>query len=254
MVPQARLVEIFSSIQGESELIGYRQIFLRFLGCNLRCVYCDTPETLPSGQALPSCRIERTPGRGDFTYRDNPLSPDAVLDAVAHLNEVRHHSVSLTGGEPLLQAEFLAALLPALRDLGLRVYLETNGSLPDRLAQVIDGVDVIGMDVKLPSVAGECAGALLARHREFLDLARRRQVFVKIVVGDTTADAELEEAVRLVAGVDPSIPITLQPVTPRGPAACPPSACRLLDMQALALRRVESVRVIPQAHRIMGML
>lgn len=252
MVPQARLVEIFSSIQGESELIGYRQVFLRFLGCNLRCDYCDTTESLAAGQAPPPCRIERTPGRGDFAYQENPISPEAVRDAVARLLEVRHHSVSLTGGEPLLQADFLAALLPALHDLGLRVYLETNGSLPDRLSQVLDGVDIIGMDVKLPSVAGESAAGLLARHREFLALARRREAFVKIVVGDATPDAELVEAVRMVAGVDPAIPITLQPVTPRGPAACPPPASRLLEMQALALRHAGSVRVIPQTHKVMG--
>ncbi|HOM81133.1 MAG TPA: 7-carboxy-7-deazaguanine synthase QueE [Armatimonadota bacterium] len=254
MVSQARLVEIFSSIQGESELIGHRQIFLRFLGCNLRCDYCDTPETLSSSQSLPLCRIERTPGCGDFEYRENPLSLGDVREAVARLNQVCHHSVALTGGEPLLQADSIIALLPALRDLGLRVYLETNGSLPDRLDWVLEGIDIIGMDVKLPSVAGESAENLLERHQEFLARARCKELFVKIVVGDATPDAELEAAVRMVAEVDPALPITLQPVTPRGPAVYPPSGSRLLEMQALAQRHADTVRVIPQTHHLMGLL
>lgn len=254
MVSQARLVEIFSSIQGESELIGHRQIFLRVLGCNLRCDYCDTPETLSARQSLPLCRIERTPGCGDFEYRENPLSLGDVREAVARLNRVRHHSVALTGGEPLLQADSIVALLPALRDLGLRVYLETNGTLPDRLDWVLDGVDIIGMDVKLPSVAGESAHNLLERHQSFLARAHRKELFVKIVVGDATPDAELEAAVRMIAGVDRALPITLQPVTPRGPVVYPPSGSRLLEMQALAQRHTDTVRVIPQAHHLMGLL
>jgi len=254
MEPRGRLVEIFSSIQGESELIGLRQVFLRFLGCNLRCDYCDTPESRAAGDRS-VCRIERTPGRGDFETRDNPLSVTDVVDAVERLSAVPPHSVSLTGGEPLLQADFLTALLPEIEErLGLPIYLETNGTLPGALARVVDRVGIIGMDVKLPSVTGEGDAIRAREHREFLEIARRRRVFVKIVVGAGTPDAELEEAVRLVASVDPAIPVTLQPVTPNGRVTRAPSAARLLEMQALALRHLCVVKVIPQMHKALGVL
>src|SRR3954447_21348643 len=91
----ARLVEIFSSIQGEAELIGVRQIFVRFFGCNLRCAWCDSPETLaaPKGPLAPG-RAERTPGREDFVPVPNPAGLAEVLRVVLRLARVPHHSVS----------------------------------------------------------------------------------------------------------------------------------------------------------------
>lgn len=254
MVPRARLVEIFSSIQGESELIGYRQIFLRFFGCNLRCDYCDSPEALGPGSGPDECRVGSTPGRRDFALLANPVPQAAVLVAVAALATVPHHSVSLTGGEPLLQAAFLESFLPELRGFDLRVYLETNGTLPDQLQRVLGMVDIIGMDVKLPSVTGGGHADLMPQHRAFLALASRRRVFVKVVVGRDTPTGELQEAVRMVASVDRSIPLTLQPVTPFGSVAGAPSSAELLDLQALALRALDTVRVIPQAHKTIGAL
>jgi len=68
---------------------------------------------------------------------------------------VPHHSVSVTGGEPLLQARRLAALLPLLAQRHQPIYLETNGTLPGGLASVLEWVDHIGMDIKLDSVDHE---------------------------------------------------------------------------------------------------
>src|SRR5438876_3429225 len=146
--PRARLVEVFSSIQGEAELVGYRQVFVRFFGCNIRCDYCDSPETLTG---KPKCRVERTPGRRDFLVVENPVRREQLTEYVRGFLGVRHHSVSLTGGEPLLHARFLEGWLPEVRALGLGVYLETNGLLPEHLERVLPQIDIIGMDVKLPS-------------------------------------------------------------------------------------------------------
>ena len=85
----------------------------------------------PSGYQPKQLRFENPPGRGQFELIDNPLSTDRVLQLIEQLeSEARHHSVSVTGGEPLLHAPFLQHLLPALRSRGLRVYLETAGDLP----------------------------------------------------------------------------------------------------------------------------
>lgn len=252
MAPRAQLVEIFSSIQGESELAGYRQVFVRFFGCNLRCRYCDSPQTLT--HAPHSCRVEQRPGSGEFSEVPNPLDVEKVCRLIAQLSAARHHSVSLTGGEPLLHAEFLEALLPGVRALGLRTYLETNGTLPNALRRVLPLVDIIGMDLKLATPTGDGGQERLPLHREFLELARQRQVFVKVVVSAGLPPAELEAAARMVAEVDRSVPVTLQPLTPFGEDTRAPSGAELLNLQALALAHLDTVRVIPQMHKMIGIL
>ena len=127
---QGNVVEIFSGIQGEGIHVGRRQIFLRLAGCNLACDYCDQPEA----RTVPAfALIERTAGRRDFIAARNPLGVERCARAILKLDRPRglHHAVSLTGGEPLMQAGFLAALLPILRRAGLRVLLETNGTRPE---------------------------------------------------------------------------------------------------------------------------
>ena len=69
-LPAIRLVEVFSSIQGEGMLVGHRQVFVRTYGCNLRCTYCDSPETLKESGSPPVCRVEETPGT--WTFRRSP--------------------------------------------------------------------------------------------------------------------------------------------------------------------------------------
>src|SRR5665647_351409 len=110
----ANLVEIMESIQGEGLLVGSRNIFMRFCGCNLHCSYCDTPI---SREMVPYCQIIRTPGRSEVCESlPNPLSMSQVLQAVSHYGA---RWISLTGGEPLLWADFIACLLytsPSPRD------------------------------------------------------------------------------------------------------------------------------------------
>ncbi len=258
--PQARVVEIFSSIQGEAELLGVRQIFVRFFGCNLRCTWCDSPETLtaPKGPLLPG-RVEQTPGRADFRALSNPASVDAVLAAVDALAVVPHHSVSLTGGEPLLHASFLAALLPALRSKGHRTYLETNGLLPGHLARVVDHLDWIGMDLKPPSCTGDPCPDWLERHREFLQVAApgtpgAPRIFQKLIVSADADEAELLAAFRLASDAAPGASLTLQPVTPFGTVQEAPSMEAMLRWHALASGFVRDVRLIPQVHKLMSIL
>ena len=92
----ARLVEVFSAIQGEGANIGTRQIFIRFALCDLRCLYCDSAHTW---HAPAQCQIERTPGLRDFDSYENPISVEVLSGLVERQNRPGlHDSISLTGG------------------------------------------------------------------------------------------------------------------------------------------------------------
>jgi 7-carboxy-7-deazaguanine synthase len=117
-----KLTEIFRSLQGEADSVGFPTVFIRLTGCPLRCRYCDTAYAFHGGQwwTLP-----------------------AILARVA---ELRARYVCVTGGEPLAQRG-CPALLGALCDAGYQVSLETSGAVS------IAGIDarvVRVVDVKTP--------------------------------------------------------------------------------------------------------
>ncbi|MEE9393368.1 MAG: 7-carboxy-7-deazaguanine synthase QueE [Planctomycetota bacterium] len=243
------LIEIFSAIQGEGPIVGRRQIFLRFGHCDVACDYCDTPLCHVE---LACFRAETHPGSREFESFKNPASKDQIAQLVSRLDSPpgRHHSVSLTGGEPLLHADTILALGPVFRERGLRCYLETNGHLVDELKRVLAVIDIIGMDIKIASTAG-----FPPRHEEnraFLALshAAGREVFVKIVVGEKTTRDELEAALAVVHDVDPELTVVLQPVTPFGGRGVPPTPAALLELQDAALASLPNTLVIPQTHKM----
>jgi 7-carboxy-7-deazaguanine synthase len=253
----ANLIEIFSAIQGEGINVGTRQIFVRFGGCDLRCHYCDSQHTW---QKQPTCEIEQTPGERDFVTHDNPIELSQLLTWVDRQNQPHlHDSISITGGEPLLHAPFLAQFLPQVKELThLPIYLETGGHRPSQLAQVLPYLDLVGMDIKLPSVSGETHWD---KHQEFLQLCRDAgvEVFVKIIISQTTNPDELRQAAKLVADVNDLIVIFLQPMTAlanphSNPALTAPTPAQVLAWQALMKEYLPQVRVIPQTHKMIGQL
>ncbi|WP_309737969.1 MULTISPECIES: 7-carboxy-7-deazaguanine synthase QueE [unclassified Chamaesiphon] len=253
----ANLIEIFSAIQGEGINVGTRQIFVRFGGCDLRCAYCDSQHTWTK---QPTCSIEQTPGERDFVTHDNPIELPQLLTWVDRQNVPHlHDSISITGGEPLLHAPFLVEFLPRVKQLTqLPIYLETGGHRPSQLAQVLPYLDLVGMDIKLPSVSGE---SHWEKHREFLQLcqAAKVEVFVKIIISQTTNPEELKKAAQLVADVSDGIIIFLQPMTAlasphTNPALTAPTPAQVLAWQALMKEYVPHIRVIPQTHKMLGQL
>ena len=120
--------EVFSSIQGEGILIGRRQVFIRFSGCNLDCNYCDTSKS-------------RNPLLGDL------ISTEELLFKINKLITPDFHSISLTGGEPLLYSDFIKEFLEQSEFKSL---LETNGSLPGELQKIAGLLDYVSLDIKLP--------------------------------------------------------------------------------------------------------
>lgn len=168
---EAAINEIFDSIQGEGPYIGYRQLFLRFCGCNLLCDYCDT------------------------NYENGDIyTVETLLKKIKEFNLKAIHSVSLTGGEPLLHYEFLKELLPQINK---RVYLETNGVLYKPLKKIIDDVDIVAMDIKLDSSAK--IGDVFNNHKKFVEVAREadKNIFAKIVFDENIQNFEINECVDL---------------------------------------------------------
>jgi 7-carboxy-7-deazaguanine synthase len=198
--------------------------------------------------------VERSPGRRDWVTVQSPAPVEEVTDAADDLwRALPHHSVSLTGGEPLFQrtAPVLAA---ALAGRGHRLYLETNGMLGAALERAAPYLSHVSMDVKLTSVDGQRVP--LERHRHFLATAARSvpHVFCKIVLGAGTEPAELEPAVAMIAATAPDVEVFLQPVTPFAGSGRAPAPEQVLELQAAALRLHPHVRVVPQTHKALGQL
>jgi organic radical activating enzyme len=249
---KAHLVEVFASVQGEGPWVGERQLFVRFLGCNLDCFYCDAPETKTRQS---HCRIERDPGSWQFDRVENPFTVDQVMDVVRSFGPSRlYHSVAVTGGEPLLHHRFLRQWLPRLREDRRNVYLETSGEFHGRLREVAMWVDYCAMDIKLPSSSGEIP--MWTNHRDFLRVCREFNIltFAKAVVGANTTDDEIIESARVVAETWPEVTLVLQPVTPFGQVTEAPTAAQMLHFQRIGLEVTDRVRVIPQTHKLLGAL
>lgn len=122
-----RVTEIFLSIQGEADSVGWPTVFVRLTGCPLRCRWCDTAYAFHGGQWWSLDRI------GEEVERHG----------------VRH--VCVTGGEPLAQPNCRELVL-RLAERGFDVSVETSGSLD------IAGLDpraIIVMDIKAPGSGEE---------------------------------------------------------------------------------------------------
>ena len=239
------IIEIFSSIQGEGKYVGCRQIFVRLEGCNLDCTYCDTENEI-GGHA--HCMVEERAGTHELIPYENPLSVEKVAEIVTHLTgDVPHHSLSITGGEPLLHVPFIKELAA---HIDLPIFLETNGTLDRALAECIDCISYISMDLKLPDVL---SAPVWDAHARFLEIACTKDVYVEDVVAAETLAEDVERAAHLVAEIAPATLLILQPVTPYGGCTAPTPA-GLLELQRIALCHISDVRIIPQTHRMMDLL
>lgn len=219
--------EIFSSLQGEGTKVGQRMTFVRFLGCNLACAYCDTPEARHAN--------------GEFIYKDQTCSNPVTVDFL--LDKMEDRTVAITGGEPLLQVDFLKSLCIRLKESGKSLYLETNGSLPENLSEVVYLFDTISLDFKIPSATGQ--RALWSEHEQCLVKAAANDVFVKVVIGQDIQEEEVRVACNIIGRVRKSIPMVIQPVYGE-------QVKGVLSLQKMALEILDDVRVIPQVHKYLG--
>ena len=240
----AYINEIFNSIQGEGPYAGTRQVFVRFEECQLHCEYCDTPQTRSiSG----SCRIETEPGSGRFYSVKTPLSRDDVADFINRLWTPSTKHVSLTGGEPLLNSDFIKTL-----DIEYPLYLETNAGFPEKAMEIKDIISIAACDIKLPE--HQCTkdySKLLKKELETISILNRTaETFVKVIILPWTTTESLSLAVDGVKSIDINIPFILQPVT--SDKKVPTSL--LFELMDFAGEKLKDVRAIGQTHKMMNLL
>ena len=216
-----KIAEIFKSIQGEGPYQGVEQVFVRLYGCNLSCDFCDT-------------KLDN--------YQEK--ASDDVLKEVLNFGEV--HSIAITGGEQLMQADFVRELSQKLKANNRKVYLETNGVLPDALKKVIDFVDIVSMDFKLPSAAG--GKERWCEHGEFLKIAAQKEVFVKVVITPVTQVGDIFETIKLIKEFKRDVLLVLQPQYPHEEVL----KTKLMFYKMLCQLHGLNVKILSQLHKKIG--
>lgn len=227
MTHKSKIIEIFTSIQGEGPYVGVKQLFIRFCGCNLNCNYCDT-SAIPNEDYL------------EFT-------PEELKNYIEDFNLKTIHSISLTGGEPLLWADFLKEFLPMTKN---KIYLETNSTLKNNLEKIINFVNIISADIKLPSASG--LENSFAVHDEFFKTARKydKEVFAKIIFDENILDDEINHCLKLAEKYN--LPIILQPKTADDKISVDKE--KIFEVFNKFLTECPNTRVIPQVHKYLGVM
>lgn len=231
MTIKAKIKEIFVSIQGEGPYIGVKQLFIRFCNCNLNCDYCDT-SSIPDESELEFTPEELKKGLEDFDIKST-------------------HSISITGGEPLIYADFLAEFIPLLKTTySGKIYLETNSTLKDNLEKIIDYIDIISGDIKLPSSSG--IENSFAIHDEFFKVAHKynKEIFAKIVFDGNILDDEISHCVKLAEKYN--LTLILQPMSVGDKVSVDKD--KIFEVFNKFLSSHPNTRVIPQVHKYLGVM
>ena len=212
-----KLKELFASIQGEGPLVGYKQIFMRLCGCNLKCKYCDTDFDVVNAK--------------EYTISE-------LLEYVKQHSDC--HSISLTGGEPLLHTDFIKEFAQVSP---LPIYLETNATLFEQLENVIDCIEYVSADIKLPSATGMPAQWDI--HDKFFEIANKKNLYAKVVFDSKITDEEIENICDLAQ--KHNIELVLQPMMlGKIPSVNSEFMQQILDK---CLKKYRRIRLIPQVHK-----
>lgn len=173
---KAPIIEIFSSFQGEGVLIGQRQIFVRFAGCNLNCAYCDTKNSISKKEGT-------------------LMTPEEVVSKIESILTPDCHIISFTGGEPSLYPEFINEVSKLTN---LDIMLETNGVLPENI-DLIEKLDIVSLDIKLKEqFNGDYKEDILLNEIKSLNLLIEKSinVYCKVVILPCLKIKSFEEVIE----------------------------------------------------------
>jgi len=241
-----RIFEVFPSLQGEGKYIGLWQIFVRFSGCNMKCEYCDTEESLNAGANKASFYDLS----GNLLDQEaNPVSEKRfieLMDKFYDKNIKDYHSVSFTGGEPLLYAENIKNISDFFKEKGLEIFLETNGTLPNNLNKIIDSIDIVSMDLKLSSQTKE--REFFEEHRDFIRLCEEhnKEYYVKLTAGNDFTKEELD-FIKDLKKVMKKPELYLQPIFGKID-----SIAELKKISDIFIQMGFAVKLIPQMHKYLN--
>ncbi len=230
---KTRINEVFSSFQGEGILIGSRQVFVRFSGCNLDCNYCDTSKS-------------RNPLFGEL------ISTEELCNKINSILTPDFHSISFTGGEPLLHADFIKDFLKKYK---FRSLLETNGSLPDELIKIAKLLDYVSLDIKLPEhEASNDWDDLFGLELESIKLLRDEEIntYCKVVVMPRTKVDIISFIASKIADEvknTSKLSMVIQPVSPLDLWA--DGSQKLFEISEEAGKYID-VLTIPQVHKLLN--
>ena len=228
---KAPIIEIFSSFQGEGLLIGERQIFVRFAGCNLNCNYCDTNES----KSEKSGRL---------------MTPDEVSEEINKLLTPDCKTISFTGGEPSLYPNFISEVS---KNFNLNIMLETNGTLPENI-DLIEKLDIVSLDIKLPEhFDGKFDESIFINEIKSLNLliAKSINVYCKVVILPSTKIKSFKEVVEKLSesiSNKSNIKIIIQPSSPLN--EWKDLNFKLFEFSEIVGQYFE-VSTIPQIHKIL---
>lgn len=238
---KAKIAEIFSSVQGEGLWVGCPQVFVRFHGCGLECAYCDTRQAQSSAAFS---RIEYPPFSGKFKKHSLEFSAEEMSSLVGRYGV---SSLALTGGEPLEQSDFICCWLERL-DKKYTVLLETGGVEVEGLKKVISLVDMVSLDVKIPSATG--GATLWDIHDRFIRIAQKKPCCAKVVYDENMTTVEMAELNRLMQKYR-AVTFIFQPVSPIRKR----DLSRCLEIFGFFSHFFpDRVRFIPQMHKFLRLL
>ena len=228
---KAPIIEIFSSFQGEGLLIGERQIFVRFAGCNLDCNYCDTKNS-------------KSESSGKL------MSVEEVCSEIEKIITPDCKTVSFTGGEPSLYPEFISEVS---KKLNLKIMLETNGTLPENI-DLIEKLDIVSLDIKLSEhFNNDFDNKIFENEIKSLNLLISKSicVYCKVVILPSTKIKSFEEVVEKLSeniSNKSNLKIIIQPSSPLG--EWKNINFKLFEFSEVVGQYFE-VSTIPQIHKIL---
>jgi len=265
---QGYIAEIFSSFQGEGGSVkgscfGKRQVFIRLAGCDLAlagnaCGWCDTPSAWEL--ELKSLRAETAPGKRDFKTIENPVKAEKVTEIVKRLKTNDLHSISFTGGEPLLQINFLEALAKELKKR-YRLYLETSGTLPQNSKKVAEYFDYACVDIKDRTAGLKDWRSIVEKEFKTMKILKEAgaSVFAKLVVTQNSREEDIKYYAKKLSEI--STALAIQPV------ALPASRVKGAREKSMEIEKLfrlseaageylnpEEITISFQMHKAIGML
>ena len=233
----ARIFEIFTSIEGEGILYGTKTLFVRLAGCPYSCFYCDTLDALPldSGKEY---SITEACNLIDNNLQDNTFK------------------VNFTGGEPLIQHEAVSELAKHVKTRGLPTYLESACFASKKFLHVLPSIDFVKIEFKTIDsefIDEKHYPELLRNTLECLQAAveAKKTTYIKIVVSSKTEIGSFKDLLDKIFEIISKENISgfiIQPTT----SISEPTLEQLLEFYDAVYPHYNEVRVVPQLHKIIS--